>query len=150
MDNNDVLVIMEVFGQSGLAEIHYKNGDSELTLKKYSDAPVHYASPPAGPPPVAAQQMPSPGSAPATATTQAGTTINAPIVGNFYRSPAPDAPSYVEEGVDVKAGDVICIIEAMKNMNQLEAEFDCKIVKILVANGTLVEFGTPLFEVIKK
>ena len=74
--------------------------------------------------------------------------ITSPIVGTFYRAPAPDAPPFVEEGQSVKKGDTLCIIEAMKLMNQIEAEYDCTIVEILNENGAKVEYGTPLFKVI--
>ena len=71
------------------------------------------------------------------------------MVGTFYRAPAPDAPPFVDVGAKVKKGQTLCILEAMKLMNELEVEFDCEIVKILVENGKMVEFGTPLFEVKK-
>jgi acetyl-CoA carboxylase biotin carboxyl carrier protein len=76
--------------------------------------------------------------------------ISSPIVGTVYRSPAPDAEPFVEEGKSVKKGDTLCIIEAMKVMNELVAEFDCEIVHILVDSQHFVEYGTPLFEVRKK
>ncbi len=74
-------------------------------------------------------------------------TVTSPIVGTFYRTPAPDAPPYVEVGDKVKKGDVLCTIEAMKIMNQLEAEFDCEIVKIYPDQATMIEVTSPLFEV---
>ena len=77
------------------------------------------------------------------------TIITSPLVGTFYRAPAPDAPPFVEKGKSVSKGDVLCIVEAMKMMNQIEAEFDCTISDILQENGAKVEFGTPLFEVIR-
>jgi acetyl-CoA carboxylase biotin carboxyl carrier protein len=73
--------------------------------------------------------------------------ISSPIVGTFYRSPAPDAHPFVLEGAQIKSGDTLCIIEAMKVMNKLEAEFNMEIVSILVPNSEMVEHGTPLFEV---
>jgi len=73
--------------------------------------------------------------------------ITAPIVGSFYRSPGPDSPPFVEEGSVISTGDSICIIEAMKIMNKLEAEFACEIVRVLAENGQMVEYGAPLFEV---
>ncbi len=76
-------------------------------------------------------------------------TINSPIVGTFYLTPAPDAPPYVKVGSQVKQGDVVCTIEAMKLMNQLETEYDCEIVEILAKPEALVEFGQPLFKVKK-
>ena len=77
------------------------------------------------------------------------TIITSPLVGTFYRAPAPDAPPFVEKGTKVSKGDVICIVEAMKMMNRIEAEFDCTIREILQENGEKVEFGTPLFEVVR-
>ena len=72
-------------------------------------------------------------------------TISSPIVGTFYRAPSPDADPYVEEGALVKKGQVLCIVEAMKLMNEIEAEADGKVIKILVESTTPVEFGQPLF-----
>ena len=74
-------------------------------------------------------------------------TITSPIVATFYGAPRPDAPSFVKAGSRVKAGDSLCILEAMKMMNHLEAEFDCEIVSVLASNGDLVEYGQALFEV---
>ena len=82
-------------------------------------------------------------------TEETGETINSPIVGTFYRSPAPDAAPYVEVGQVVEKGQVLCIVEAMKLMNEIEAEFRCKIVKICKENAQATEFGDPLFVVEK-
>ncbi len=76
-------------------------------------------------------------------------TINSPIVGTFYLTPAPDAPPYVQVGSKVESGDVVCTIEAMKLMNQLESDYSCEIVEILAKPEQLVEFGQPLFKVKK-
>lgn len=73
--------------------------------------------------------------------------IKSPIVATFYRTPSPDSPPYVEVGSRVKVGDPLCTLEAMKLMNQLEAEWECEIVAVLAEHATLVEFGQPLFEV---
>ncbi|HUI69777.1 MAG TPA: acetyl-CoA carboxylase biotin carboxyl carrier protein, partial [Spirochaetia bacterium] len=73
--------------------------------------------------------------------------ITAPLVGTFYRAAAPDAPPFVEVGEKVKKGKTLCILEAMKLMNEFQAEFDLEIVNIMVENGRMVEYGTPLFEV---
>ena len=77
--------------------------------------------------------------------TQRLITVTSPIVGTFYRSPSPDAPSFVEVGLRVKKGQVLCIIEAMKLMNEIESETDGIVVKVLVENGQPVEYGEPLF-----
>jgi acetyl-CoA carboxylase biotin carboxyl carrier protein len=76
--------------------------------------------------------------------------IKSPIVGTFYQTPSPDSPPYVEVGDTVEKGKVICTIEAMKMMNQLETDFPCEIVSVLAPQGELVEFGQPLFEVRRK
>jgi acetyl-CoA carboxylase biotin carboxyl carrier protein len=160
MDKKDVLEILEKFNQSGLAEIRFRQGDDELILKRWASqtgvpaapmAPIasHVVVPEHNAAPIATPSTQSkPESAPIASSNVS--IITAPIVGTFYRAAAPDAPAFVEEGQEVKKGQVLCILEAMKNMNQLEAEFDCIIQKILVTNGTLVEYGAALFEVIKK
>ena len=73
--------------------------------------------------------------------------ITSPIVGTFYRAAAPDSPPFVEEGTEVKEGDTLCIIEAMKVMNELEADFDLRVESILIENGEMVEYGTPILQV---
>lgn len=149
MDTKDILAVIEKFNQTALAEFKYREGSVEFHLKRHAD--VTYASPVAAPAVVAAPG-PAP-AAPASAPSSpapAGETINSPIVGTIYRSPAPDAPPFVEEGKSVKKGDTICIIEAMKVMNEMQAEFDCEILRILVDNQHFVEYGTPLFEVRRK
>jgi acetyl-CoA carboxylase biotin carboxyl carrier protein len=78
-----------------------------------------------------------------------GELITSPMVGTFYQAPSPDSPPYVRAGDKVKKGDTLCIIEAMKIMNELEAEFDCEIIDILVEDGQPVEFDTPIFKVKK-
>jgi acetyl-CoA carboxylase biotin carboxyl carrier protein len=96
--------------------------------------------------PVAA---PSAAPAAAAAAVETGETVNSPIVGTFYRAPAPDAAPYVEVGQVVEKGQVLCIVEAMKLMNEIEAECRCKIVKICKENAQAVEFGDPLFVIEK-
>ncbi|MEN9810299.1 MAG: hypothetical protein RLZZ488_1866 [Pseudomonadota bacterium] len=95
------------------------------------------------------QTAPSPASAapaqPAVKPIPEGTTISSPFVGTFYRSPSPDSPVYVDVGSKVKKGQTLCIVEAMKLMNEIEAEMDGEVVGILVENAKPVEFGTPLF-----
>ena len=151
MDTKDILAVIEKFNQTALAEFKYREGSVEFHLKRHAD--VTYAAPAAhAPHPVAAAVAPAAG-APVPAAVPApilGETINSPIVGTVYRSPAPDAPPFVEEGKSVKKGDTICIIEAMKVMNEMQAEFDCEIIRVLVDSQHFVEHGTPLFEVRRK
>ena len=155
----EILTLIEKFDESTLSKLKLSQGETKLILQKgpldspvqvqYHHPPMHMPHPHAPSAPVHAPG----GDFPAAPTKQSGSsqegmeTITAPIVGSFYRSPSPDSPVFVEEGTKVKAGDTLCIIEAMKVMNQLEADFDLEVVSILVENGTMVEYGAPLFEV---
>ncbi|KGE71421.1 acetyl-CoA carboxylase biotin carboxyl carrier protein [Spirochaeta lutea] len=164
MDLKDIFALIEKFDESSLSEIKIKNNEETISLRKGTDIqslpgamfahPGAYAAPHPGPamgqPAVQSQaeNAPAPRDAGTTEGSSAGTeVITAPIVGTFYRSPAPDSPAFADEGTRLNAGDTICIIEAMKVMNQLEADFDLEVVKILVENGAMVEYGAPLFEV---
>jgi acetyl-CoA carboxylase biotin carboxyl carrier protein len=143
MELKELYALMEKFEKSGLSELVYKKGGDEVGMKKGGTAPVY------APPPV--MHAPAePRSAPADPVPrQAADTeiIRAPLVGTFYRAAAPDAPPFVEKGDKVQKGKPLCILEAMKLMNEFQAEFDLEIVQILGENGTMVEFGAPLFEV---
>jgi len=148
MDIKEIRELMKNFDNTSLTHFEYKNGEEAITFKRV----VQIAAAPAAVYQNAPAAMPAASVAPATETATAVSgleVITSPIVGTFYRSPAPDAPAYVEAGQSVKEGDVICIIEAMKLMNNLESELNCEIVNILVENGTMIEYGTPLFEVKK-
>ena len=155
MDTKDIVAILEKFNATGLAEMKFREGSVELHVKRHPDTvyaatPVQHSAPvPVTPAPAPAGSPPaSPSPAPATSTS--GEIITSPIVGTVYRTPAPDAPPFVEEGKVVKKGETLCIIEAMKVMNELEAEFDCEILRVLADNQAFVEYGTPLFEVRRK
>lgn len=136
--------LVDLFEKSSLSELCIKDGDQEICLKREREIQTVIPTPPAAP------VMPQ-GTVPATAekTEQEQDTIiiYSPIVGTFYRTPAPDAPPFVEVGDTVQAGDTLCIIEAMKMMNRLEAEFPCEIVTIHAEHGKLVEYGGALIEV---
>ena len=110
--------------------------------------PVMMQAAPTGASP-AAPAAGSTGAAPAApaAAEKPGKMITSPFVGTFYRAPSPEAPNYVEVGAAVKKGAVLCIVEAMKLMNEIEAEFDGKVAEILVENGQPVEYGQPLFRI---
>lgn len=114
-------------------------------------APVQYApaAAPVGPTQAAAAPVAAPAAAPAPAAASNVQLIRSPIVGTFYRSPAPDASPFVQIGTAVEPGTVLCIIEAMKLMNEIEADVTGKVVKILVENGQPVEYDQVLFEVEK-
>jgi len=120
-------------------------------VSKHAPAPIHtYAAPMAAPAPVAA----APAAAPAAAAPEvdskkfSGNIIKSPMVGTFYRSPSPSSPKFVEIGQHVKVGDVICIVEAMKMMNQIEADHAGVVEAILVEDGEPVEFDQPLVTIV--
>jgi|SRR5271157_2636829 len=146
MELKELYALMERFEKSGLSEIIYKKDGEEVCLKKAGPVPVY--APPASSPPAAATSSAHPVHEAPPAKHGADTEfIRAPLVGTFYRAPAPDAPPFAEKGDTVRKGKPLCILEAMKLMNEYEAEFDMEIVAILVDNGNMVEFGAPLFEV---
>lgn len=157
MTFDEILALIDKLDGSSLSEIRVSDGDQTVFLRR--DEPGTAVPAPAAT--VAAQAPAAPAdaadaaaaAAPASAsvTEQAGRNgleiISSPIVGTFYRAPSPDSPVFVEEGDEVKSGDTICILEAMKVMNELEAEFDLRVERILAESGQMVEYGTPLIEV---
>ncbi len=144
MDDKTLLSLVDKFGSSDLTELELSDGSTKLVLRKGGAAPAApgAASASAAPAPAPAVHLGLPVAASSNAET-----ITSPIVATFYRSPGPDSPSFVEVGTKVKAGQTLCILEAMKMMNHLEAEFDCEIVAVKASNGDLVEYGQVLFEV---
>lgn len=155
---NELRELVAALNQTDIAELTFKNAEFELTLRKPSAlrpdvvmSPATPALPPAGSAPVPAPAPPpAPESAPTPATppVDAGLVdITSPMVGTFYRSPAPDEASFVEVGDRIQSGQTVCIIEAMKLMNELEAEISGEVVAILVENAEPIEFGQPLMRV---
>jgi acetyl-CoA carboxylase biotin carboxyl carrier protein len=147
MDLKELYALMERFEKSGLSELLFKKDGDEVCLKKVLPLPaaplvMAPATHPGHEPRHAAAAEPAaPRHAPDTEV------IRSPLVGTFYRAAAPDAPPFVEKGDRVAKGKPLCILEAMKLMNEFQAEFDLEVVAILVDNGKMVEFGAPLFEV---
>jgi acetyl-CoA carboxylase biotin carboxyl carrier protein len=147
MDIRKVKKLIELLEESGIAEIEIKEGEESVRISRMmSGMPmpamhaVHVAPPPApAPAPV------TPTAAPAPAAKPEGHVITAPMVGTYYASPSPDAPAFVKVGQSVKVGDPLCIIEAMKIMNPIEADKAGTVVSILADNGQPVEFEQPLF-----
>jgi acetyl-CoA carboxylase biotin carboxyl carrier protein len=152
MDLKELQSIMDLFEKSSLSELTVKRSGEEICLKKANPGQpaVMYQNVPApilhSMPPQTAALQPAPASG-GPKEVPGVEIIKAPIVGTFYRAPAPDSPPFVEKGDAVKKGQTFCILEAMKLMNEFQAEFDCIVVNILEDNGKMVEFGTPLFEV---
>ncbi len=174
MNVDEIRQLVKIVEESDIADLEVTRWGRKVKITKYAanssansnqaSAPVymrepfyHYALP--GPPPPAAPPLPMPASAPAAPAAKEAAPpvaekpntveIKSPMVGTFYRSPAPDAEAYVNEGSAVGKGQVLCIIEAMKLMNEIEADFSCKIVEILVQNTQPVEYNQPLFRVVK-
>ena len=133
----EIKELMALLENSSLSALEVQQDDVKVRLEKPA---VTVAAPVAVPAPA-----PAPVAAPAPA--DAGKAINAPIVGVFYAAPSPDSEPYVSVGKRVKKGDVVCIIEAMKCMNEIQAEEDGEITAILATNGELVEYGQPLFAI---
>lgn len=142
--------ILDLFQQSNIEEMDLEREGWKVRLKKSARGAIMTSSPvismatsqPSGVPmpPVSAPSGPAPVIPPVP-----GASINSPMVGTFYRAPDPDAPLFVQVGDTVSEGQVLCIIEAMKLMNEIKAEARCKILEILVENGKTVEFGQPIF-----
>ncbi|MDR2314160.1 MAG: acetyl-CoA carboxylase biotin carboxyl carrier protein [Spirochaetaceae bacterium] len=155
MDEKIILTLIDKFSGGHIGELDLSDGNSRLILRKEASSPSPAAGEPVhlGFPAPLVQHPAAPGSsAPGQGggprdSAPGGEFITSPIVGTFYPSPSPDAPSFVRPGSKVKAGDTLCILEAMKMMNHLEAEFDCEIIAVKAAGGDLVEFGQKLFEV---
>ena len=149
MDIRKVKKLIELLEESGIAEIEIKEGEESVRISRMPSgtvaAPI-YAAPPI-PAPVAAAIAAAPVAAPAVAPPSLDHMVQAPMVGTFYSAPAPGAKSFVQIGDEVKVGQVLCIIEAMKMMNQIESDRAGKITSVLVQNGDPVEFGQSLFAI---
>jgi len=148
MDLRKLKKLIDLVQESGIAELEITEGEEKVKIVKGGVVSVS-AAPIMAMPAVAAAAAPAPAAAPAAveapAAGQEGHVVKAPMVGTFYRSPSPDAKVFVEVGQAVKEGDTICIIEAMKLMNEIEADASGVVKAILVENGQPVEYGQPLF-----
>jgi acetyl-CoA carboxylase biotin carboxyl carrier protein len=143
MDLRKLKTLIELVENSGIAELELTEGEEHVRISRHSSfaAPmqhVYAAAPQAAPAPAAAV-------APAAPAVPEGHVVKSPMVGSFYRSPSPGAKSFVDIGQNVNAGDTLCIIEAMKLLNEIESDKAGVIKAILVENGQAVEFGQPLF-----
>ncbi|MDU4438232.1 MAG: acetyl-CoA carboxylase biotin carboxyl carrier protein [Neisseria sp.] len=149
MDLRKLKKLIDLVEESGIAEIEVTEGEEKVRITRATAAPAPvYAAPAHVAAPAPAPAAPAAAAAPAPAAPAARDLSNAqksPMVGTFYRAPGPNASAFVEVGQQVKAGDTLCIIEAMKLMNEIEAEKSGTVKEILVENGTPVEFGEPLF-----
>ena len=147
MDLEKIEGLVKIVENSSLTEFSIKDGDTEITMSKLTHPPVIAAGVPAAPLAAAPSQLTA-----AEEKAEAADEfelILAPIVGTFYSAAAPDVPAYVKVGDHVKAGQTVCILEAMKLMNEIQADYDCEIEAVLVSNEQKVEYGQPLFRVKK-
>ena len=148
MDIRKVKKLIELLETSDIAEIEIKEGEEAVRISRSSSVMTTVVAPATAP---AAAPAPNPVAAAEEKTapqTTSGHVVSSPMVGTFYRSPSPSSPPYVEVGTHVKAGDVVCIVEAMKMMNQIEAEKAGIIEAILVNDGEPVEFDQPLVTIV--
>lgn len=157
MEYKQIQELIKTINKSNISELSIEQGDFKITIKQEMTAQPQYvvASAPAAMHMPAAQAMPAPAApvataaaaAPAAAPAAGGNqgTIKSPMIGTFYRSPSPDKPVFVNVGDEVKKGQVLCIIEAMKLFNEIECEMDCRIVKVLADDSSPVEYDQPLF-----
>lgn len=152
MDIRKVKKLIELLEESNIGEIEIKEGEESVRISRYGAqpaAPVAYAAPPAPAPGAAPApvEAPAPEAAAPAPAPAADNAVLSPMVGTFYRSPSPEAPSFVEVGQTVRVGDVLCIVEAMKMMNQIEADRAGTVTAIHVENGEAVEFDQPLISI---
>lgn len=150
MDLRKIKTLIDLVEQSGISELEVREGEESVRISRQiqaAPAPI-YAAPP--PPAAVAAPAPAPAAAPAAAAAPAVDNrhiVKSPMVGTFYRSPSPGAKSFVEVGQTVKAGQVLCIIEAMKMLNQIESDKAGVVVEVLAENEKAVEFDQPLFAI---
>ena len=148
MDIRKIKKLIELVEESGIQELEIKEGEESVRINRggpvAGSAPAYYAPAPVAAAPAAAAPAPAVAAA-AAAPVHSGHVVKSPMVGTFYRSPAPGAKSFVEVGSSVKVGDTLCIVEAMKMMNQIQADKAGVIKEILIESGQPVEFDEPLF-----
>ncbi|AQW70071.1 UNVERIFIED_ORG: acetyl-CoA carboxylase biotin carboxyl carrier protein [Pseudomonas parafulva] len=152
MDIRKVKKLIELLEESGIDELEIKEGEESVRISRHSKtpaaqqfyAPAPMAAPAAAPVAAAAPAVEAAAAAPALK----GTVIRSPMVGTFYRKPSPTSPNFAEVGQSVKKGDTLCIVEAMKMMNHIEADVGGVIDAILVEDGQPVEFDQPLFTIV--
>lgn len=143
MDLEKIEGLVKIIEESSLNEFTYKDKDVKITMSKLDHPPVVAAGVPVAAPASAAVNT----SVEAAEEEDDTLFITSPIVGTFYSAAAPDVPAFVKVGDQVKAGQTVCILEAMKLMNEIQSDYDCEIEAVLVSNEQKVEYGQPLFRV---
>ena len=154
MDVKDLKILVKMITETDITEFEMENADEKIVIKRGTAGQIiQMAAPtmsaPMGMPMMSAAPAPAlaPVTAPTTVVDDKFETINSPIVGTFYRKSSPEAPPFVEVGAVVEKGQTVCLVEAMKLFNEIEADFRCKIVEIIKDDASPVEFGEPLFKV---
>lgn len=154
MEIKDLRALVKIITDTDITEFEMENAEERIAIKRGSEKEYVQMAAPAvttiaapSPAPAAAPAPAAQAAAAETASDDSCETINSPIVGSFYRKPSPEAAAFVEAGDIVEAGQTVCLVEAMKMFNEIEAEFKCKIVSILKDDAAPVEFGEPLFKV---
>ncbi|WP_282338676.1 MULTISPECIES: acetyl-CoA carboxylase biotin carboxyl carrier protein [Pseudomonas] len=152
MDIRKVKKLIELLEESGIDELEIHEGEESVRISRHSKQqafaqPMYAAAPAPAAAPVAAPAAPATDAAPAAAKLN-GTVVGSPMVGTFYRASSPTSANFVEVGTAVKKGQILCIVEAMKMMNHIEAETSGVIESILVENGQPVEYDQPLFTIV--
>ena len=145
MDLRKLKTLIDLVSESNISELEIAEADGKVRIVKATAPSAHFAAPSAY---AVGSAIPAPGPAPATEPeppAPVGNTVKSPMVGTFYRSASPGSDAFIEVGSVVKIGDPVCIIEAMKIMNEIEADAAGTIREILCENGQAVEFGQPLF-----
>lgn len=155
MELEQITALLAAFDQSTAVRLRWKSGDQQLTLEKAEAFPAPVVPAAVAAAPVAAAAVPAPAAAPAApaqapaapAAQEEGEAITAPLVGTFYAASAPDKAPFVAVGDKVKAGQTVCLLEAMKMISEVPAPFDCVIEEVVAENGQLAAFGDVLFRV---
>ncbi|SNR81533.1 biotin carboxyl carrier protein [Methylobacillus rhizosphaerae] len=148
MDLRKLKKLIDLVEESGISELELTEGEEKVRISRHlpaSQAPVQFAQPYIAAPAAPQVAIPAAAAAEPAAPAIEGHVVKSPMVGTFYRAPSPDAKPFVDVGSSVTAGDTVCIIEAMKLLNEIEADKTGVIKAILVENGQPVEFGEPLF-----
>ncbi len=155
MDLRKLKTLIDLVQNSGISELEISEGEEKIRIAKYPAGPTsttvmmpgpHQAMPmPTAPVAAPAPAAAAPAAAPAAPAQPEGQVVKAPMVGTFYRAGSPGAKPFAEVGQQVKVGDAVCIIEAMKIMNEIEADVAGRITQVLCENGQAVEYGQPLF-----
>ena len=144
MDLRKLKTLIDLVSDSNISELEITEADGKVRIVKADPRPLVASAPMMPPPPMAAAAAPVPAATPA-APVETGHVVKSPMVGTFYRAASPGAKAFADVGMAIKEGEPICIIEAMKIMNEIEADKSGTITRILCENGQAVEFGQPLF-----